>query len=309
MPDCKVCGFSDVRVVNLRPTRQDQGVDSGCFIPTAGDFGVPAVLAKCRHCGFVSSLDAQAGSAAQHYAGSEDSLYVAQAEQRKWAFGRVLDDLTALVKPPADLLDVGCSYGLFLNSASSRGYRVKGIDPSRDACGYCADKLKLPVVQATIERAGFPADSWDVITALEVIEHLPDPKIILQQAYAWLKPGGIFYMVTPDLSSLSAKICGYRWWSYRRMHLSYFSAYSLRLLLNAYGFSLLKVKPYKKRFSLAYIFKQAARLGGALPYRTGKRVLPGCFNPVQLDAFVKWPAKINLTLSYGDIAVIARKRA
>jgi SAM-dependent methyltransferase len=119
------------------------------------------------------------------------------------------------------LLDVGAGSGKLVRFLRSRGVDAKGIEPSRalfdrflqgDPAFACAtlDDLHAP-----------DQPPFDVITAFDVIEHVPDPVGFLSGIERLLAAGGICFVSTPDVESLVARAFGRRWHFYYPYHLSY----------------------------------------------------------------------------------------
>lgn len=296
-PPCKLCGSHDTFIaVQPRISREDRSQGSACH-PTVSDFGIIHPLAECRSCGFqfAAQADHAVGGA---YSSSADACYGAQTEERSQTFLKVLSYLKTIVPPGARLLDVGCSYGLFLRLAREQGFQVSGIEPSADAARHCTD-AGLDVSCGDMESAQFPAGSFDLITAFEVIEHLESPAAFIAKARSLLKPGGVFFLVTPDLGSFSRRVMGYRWFSYRAMHVSYFSKRTLKNFLGQKGFTVLGSFPYRKTFKVEYILRKWVDLNCC-------RCVPEGF--LRVCAAIGLD-KAALSLSFGDVAVAARKRS
>src|SRR5205807_1259837 len=77
------------------------------------------------------------------------------------------------------LLDVGCGGGLFLGMMRERGFRVIGLDNSRDAAAIAWRRQQAPSVCALLEQAPFPRQSVAGLTMFHVLEHLYDPRAYL----------------------------------------------------------------------------------------------------------------------------------
>jgi len=79
------------------------------------------------------------------------------------------------------MLDVGCNLGFFLSVARAQGYEVHGVEISAESVKYAQEQLNLDVVCGTIETASYPDRSFDVITLWDVIEHVPQPIVLLSE--------------------------------------------------------------------------------------------------------------------------------
>ncbi len=107
-----------------------------------------------------------------------------------------------LVRPErgGTVLDVGCGNGDFLVQAQRAGWRALGVDPDPDAVASCR-RAGLSASQGTIETVDLQAGSLDAVTFAHVIEHLHHPRRALARAYELLRPGGVLWLATPNLSS------------------------------------------------------------------------------------------------------------
>ncbi len=296
---CAVCDSANVSHVYRARARDEAGGKKKSFTPTACDYGIYYDLAKCNDCNLLFSLldSEEKERIGREYSRSNDPLYMAQTAERTATCRRALSALKPYIRKGGRLLDVGCSYGFFLEMAREYGLETHGVELSEHAVEYCRKSRGLDVTGAAITQAAFPDNYFDSITAIEVIEHIPDPKAFIAAAHKMLRPGGVLYLVTPDTASLSSRLLGYRWWSYRRMHLNYFSKKTLFAFLRAQGFSILNCRPYRKTFKTGYFLTQAY---AALQNRA-------CRSLVSFAGKAAILTNIRITASFGDIAVVARK--
>lgn len=137
------------------------------------------------------------------------------------------------------MLEVGSSWGFFLEAARQRGWQVQGIELSNSAANWATEKLGLEVTCGTIEDfAKLEHAAFDVIVAWHVVEHVQDPVLFLKIVHDLLRPGGLLALRTPNVRSAPARLNGWAWqWVGAPAHLSLFSPKSLVLSVEQAGFS------------------------------------------------------------------------
>lgn len=100
------------------------------------------------------------------------------------------------------VVDIGCGGGILSESMAQLGAHVKGIDLSDDALGV-ADlhglesgiTVSYECIAAEALAAREPAD-YDVVTCMEMLEHVPDPGAVVEAAATLVKPGGWVFFST-----------------------------------------------------------------------------------------------------------------
>jgi 2-polyprenyl-6-hydroxyphenyl methylase / 3-demethylubiquinone-9 3-methyltransferase len=114
-----------------------------------------------------------------------------------------------------DLIDVGCGAGLFAEPLARLGADVIGVDPSLasiDVARRHAEETGARVAYraATVEELGAEQRRFDVVSAMEVVEHVADPKAFIAAASALVKPGGLLLASTLNrtLKSFALAIVG-----------------------------------------------------------------------------------------------------
>jgi 2-polyprenyl-3-methyl-5-hydroxy-6-metoxy-1,4-benzoquinol methylase len=144
-------------------------------------------------------------------------------------------ELIAADKKPPSILDIGCATGALLEMLSAGGWKTQGVEISTPQAEYCL-RRGLAVSGKPLEENHFPRESFDVVLASHLIEHLNNPGSFVREVFAILKPGGRFYVTTPNISGLQARIFKNRWRSAIFDHLYLFSAKTLKKLLENSGF-------------------------------------------------------------------------
>jgi SAM-dependent methyltransferase len=195
---------------------------------------------------------------AKEYGDAESLDYVAEELGQRQTARSALEAIERHVRPGA-LIDVGCWVGFLLDEARSRGWRVAGVEPSRFASRYAAERFGLDIYTGDLFAAGFPPASFDVAVLGDVLEHFPDPGAALDRIGEWLAPQGALYLALPDAGSRVARLMGSRWWSVIPTHVQYFTRGSLGTLLDRHGWEVLELSTAPKAFTVQYYL---TRVGG-----------------------------------------------
>jgi 2-polyprenyl-3-methyl-5-hydroxy-6-metoxy-1,4-benzoquinol methylase len=127
-----------------------------------------------------------------------------------------------------NILDVGCASGALLQALAKHGpRRLLGIDVARAAVEYGKRTYALDLRCMSLERAALPESEFDLITMMDVLEHVRGVSNFLREATRCLRPAGAIFICTPNgaMVKLLQQQCSLLYCSYE--HLFYFSPYSL----------------------------------------------------------------------------------
>ncbi len=156
------------------------------------------------------------------------------------------------------VLDVGAGSGKFVRHLRARGIEAVGVEPSAALfehflagdSAFACDTLGR-YLRATPRQ-------FDIVTAFDVIEHVANPMEFIEHVAAALKPGGAFFVSTPDVDSVAARTFRKWWHFYYPYHLSYFSPKTLEAAAKRHGLALVDVSHRGKRRSIGYMIRYAA---------------------------------------------------
>jgi SAM-dependent methyltransferase len=129
------------------------------------------------------------------------------------------------------LLDVGFGAGSVMEVARAAGWVAQGVEIAHEAVEH-ARSLGLEVFHGELAAARYPANHFDVAVAVEVLEHVPDPRALLLEIARVLRPGGLLWATTPHARGASARLLGTGWSLVAPPdHLQLFSRRGVKLLL------------------------------------------------------------------------------
>ncbi len=142
------------------------------------------------------------------------------------------------------LLDVGCSSGSLLAVATEMGFSAVGVEAAPAPAASARD-AGFEVITGTLQDAGFAAESFDVITLIELIEHVIDPLGLLHACHRLLCPGGVVLINTPNAESWSARVLGGQWEGFSLTtlggHVCFYSPGTVRVLARRTGFGVARI--------------------------------------------------------------------
>lgn len=158
----------------------------------------PPDVVWCRRCHslFRQPRPTQAAIAQSYDTGHTYSQWQTKGESWNSLWQRRADYVRRL-RSEGDLLDIGIGDASFLKQMNAIGFRVEGTELSKAGARYAQEaELKVRVGQFT--SLSFAPSSFDVVTMWHVLEHVPDPKQVLEKVYQVLRPGGLFILAVPN---------------------------------------------------------------------------------------------------------------
>ena len=181
----------------------------------ARDAGGHGVI-DCVPCGFAHLWPKPTPEAlAEYYAESfyethspADWADKEEAEEPYWQIehrDRVTAFSELLGRPTGSVLDIGCGGAWLLRYAAKAGWDVQGIEPSKSM--WERAHRRAPVLLGTFPDVDLGGRTFDVVNLKLVMEHVPDPALLLREVRQVLNPGGVVCIEVPnDFNRLQAAV-------------------------------------------------------------------------------------------------------
>jgi SAM-dependent methyltransferase len=211
----------------------------GARYDSAGEKGGCA-LRVCRGCGTISAEAVRVETA------SIDALYDHYYDGAEFglppASGLALEELVRSFEPfrtDGRWMDMGFGEGGVLRLAERAGWACSGVERSPRALAFGRERGWTVADSAD----DFPAGVFDVVTMIELIEHVPQPDGFFAAAARLLRPGGVLYVTTPNARSLNARVLGTVWSVVSPPeHLTIWAAAGARAALERSGFRVERIR-------------------------------------------------------------------
>jgi 2-polyprenyl-6-hydroxyphenyl methylase/3-demethylubiquinone-9 3-methyltransferase len=118
----------------------------------------------------------------------------------------IIELLRKKLNPGCKLLDLGCGAGFLTNVLAQEGYQVTGVDISASSLNVARNEdatQGVDYLQGDVHELPFADESFDAVSALDLLEHVGEPKQVIKEAARVLKPGGLFFFHTFNRNFLS----------------------------------------------------------------------------------------------------------
>ena len=199
-------------------------------------------LVRCRDCGMVyrpESPVSETDPYGKEYF-TDRNEYLGRRDEFHAAFEELVGKIRRR-KGGGHLLDVGTGIGTLMEVASEKGFRVSGVEYSPWASNFARTEKGLNVFTGTLEEAGFPGETFDVVVLNHVLEHLDQPRGTLREVRRILKRDGVLVVGVPNIESIMARLLGAGWYSIKPgEHIWHFSPATLSRLVREAGFEVIE---------------------------------------------------------------------
>lgn len=208
-------------------------------------------------------------------------------------------------------LDLGCGTGMNLDHLA-RYARPTGTDFSEEALHFCLERGHTSLAKADAAALPFPDRQFDIITALDVIEHLDDDRAALAELKRVLKPGGLLVVSVPAYKLLWTywdDILGHRRRYTTGMMKEVVEAAGLRVRKVSYSNSLILAPVVAVRILKSLLQKRAARRNQSSDPESDFMPVPRWVNSA-LIRYYRWEARFlrRNSLPFGLSVVCVAQR-
>jgi SAM-dependent methyltransferase len=162
-------------------------------------------LVRCAQCGlvFVNPRPTQADLVAgyKQWGSSEDEAEMSRI--RSSTMPALRHERNRIVRSNGQrgsLLDVGSGGGFFLNMMKEAGWNVLGVEPSENLANFATREFGVDTAVGTIESASLPENAFDVVTMWYLLEHVTDPRSVVDRARSLLRDDGLLILRVPNFT-------------------------------------------------------------------------------------------------------------
>ena len=254
---CPLCGSGSTSIIHIRKPFQ---------IVLCKDCGLSYLNPRLKEHVMHSVYEVREYFSAGDMTGYRD--YTFQEKSLRITFRSFLAKLKRLGFASGRLLEVGCGYGYFLDEARDFFPSLFGTELSSEAASLAQKLPAVSIWTGDINSLPMGWSNFDVVVAINVIEHIYSPLEFLISLKQRLRSDGRIVLATPDFGSYWPKILGDKWPSFKiPEHVVFYNTKNLRLLLERAGFRNFQEIPFRHFFPLGLI---AGKFGINISGRLGQ---------------------------------------
>jgi SAM-dependent methyltransferase len=290
---CPVCGVSaDRATVFLEASFDPAKLTASSFASRKTPEFMSYRLLRCMGCKTVYAVAAPPAEMLAHAYAAADYDSSEEAALAADTYAAALAPAIAALPRRGRVLDIGTGTGVLLERLVNAGFaEAVGIEPSAAAIAGAAVAVRGMIREGVFVEADFEPESFDLICCFQTLEHVPDPRALVQSCARLLRPGGALALVTHDYAAPLNRLLGRRSPIIDIEHLQLFCRPSLDWLLHDAGLPPREIRALMNRYPLRY-WLRLAPLPGAL-----KRAVAGLLAFAGLD-------RVQLGINVGNLLAI-----
>ena len=252
---CALCGSKQYRVVYPSTFRADHHLNTAIFSARRIPDRIHGTLVECRRCHLVRTLEIISLKQLQQLYQDSHFTYSHLTDNLRQTYTKILETTLPLLGSKNSFLDIGCGNGFVLEAAQKLGFeKTAGIEPSIDAAKQAKPGIRKRIKVDILRPGLFPAASFDLITAFQVFDHIPNPNSFLKLCHRLLNRTGLLLM-NHDVNALSARILKERSPIYDIEHSFLYNQATIRHMLEKNNFQVQKIYSPTAIFSLGYFLR------------------------------------------------------
>lgn len=252
-------------------------------------------LLRCAGCATVYAAEAPP---AERLAGAYAEAAYDSGEEAALAadtYAAALAPVIATLPRCGRALEIGTGTGALLERLLRAGFaEAVGIEPSHAAIAAAAPAIRGLIRAGVFNEADFAPASFDLICCFQTLEHVPDPRALVQSCARLLRPGGVLALVTHDYTAPLNRLLGRRSPIIDIEHLQLFCRPSLDRLLRDAGLPPQSMRTLVNRYPLRYWLRLAPLPGGV------RRTLSSLLGLARAG-------RVRLGVDVGNLLAIGRK--
>lgn len=256
---CKIC--KSEKVIPYINQTNSININSNDVRITDDRYGKTLPLYRCENCTFIFAYPLPE-NIIELYENLEDENYISTLKPRSKEMRDILKEALKIKPDAKSILDVGAGIGLMVNESKKAGLNAVGIEPSKWLVSQAKNVFNLDIIEGIIPDERLKNQKFDIIFAVDVIEHLEEPIKFLIDLKTMLNDNGIMVIATPDCDSFIAKKMKEKWWHFRLAHIGYFNRNSMTKAIQQAGLNLIKFTKQVWYLPFGYLYQ---RLSNYLP--------------------------------------------
>jgi len=156
----------------------------------------------------------------------------------------------------SNILEIGGGNGFALYEAKKLGYLgVTGVEPSQDAINKAPQEIRPRMIKSMFSSKLVGEGSQDLVFAMHVFDHVPDPADFLANIRSSLAPNGVLLLAVHNVNSLSANILKSASPIIDVEHTYLYDKKTIELIVAQAGFENVRVSSYPNLYSLEYLLQ------------------------------------------------------
>ena len=252
-------------------------------------------LLRCLGCETVYAAAAPSAAILAHAYAEADYDSSEEAALAANTYAAALAPVIADLPQRGRVLEIGTGTGVLLERMVDAGFaEAVGIEPSAAAIVAAAPRVRGMIRKGVFAEADFEPASFDLICCFQTLEHVSDPRALVQSCARLLRPGGALALVTHDYQAPLNRVLGRRSPIIDIEHLQLFCRASLDRLLHDAGLPPWDMTALVNRYPLRYWLRLMPLPGGL------KRGFAGLLGRIGLD-------QVRLGANVGNLLAIGRK--
>jgi SAM-dependent methyltransferase len=181
-----------------------------------------------------------------------------EAEMAATTYANLMAPHVSLMAHRGALLEIGTGTGVFLARMEKAGFETRiGVEPSQAAIEAADPAVKPLIREGIFDRRDFAPGSISMICCFQTLEHVPDPRQLVEDAYSLLEPGGLLALITHNADGALNRLLGRRSPIIDIEHLQLFTPDNMRYLLGKAGFQRIDVESLRNTYPLRYWLRLA----------------------------------------------------